>query len=195
MGAESGLSIQKWSGLFFLPCIWAHPPLIRTPFKATTTHLTSPSLTLSLAPPPPIIHPPMYRPTPGPSTALYQLPPTPPSTPLGGVSASSPLLSAYDGMDDVLPALIAFDLECVKKKYLALTILSQSELILFIISDSYTLWSGRMDSHYSGGEQPLSPSCAHKAFSNTRDGRQTGPLRRQTSTTLNQLLDGCASYH
>ncbi|KAG8944638.1 hypothetical protein FRC04_001678 [Tulasnella sp. 424] len=107
----------------------------------------------------------MYRPTPGPSTALYQLPPTPPSTPLGGVSASSPLLSAYDGMDDVLPALIAFDLD-------------------------YTLWSGRMDSHYSGGEQLLSPSCAHKAFSNTRDGRQTGPLRRQTSTTLNQLLDG-----
>lgn len=49
-----------------------------------------------------------------------------------------------------------------------------------------------MDSHYSGGEQLLSPSCAHKAFSNTRDGRQTGPLRRQSSTTLNQLLDGCA---
>ncbi|KAG9047405.1 hypothetical protein FS837_002301 [Tulasnella sp. UAMH 9824] len=53
----------------------------------------------------------MYRPTPGPSTsALYQLPPTPPSTPLGGVSSSS-LSASYDGMDDVLPALIAFDLD------------------------------------------------------------------------------------
>ncbi|KIO32412.1 hypothetical protein M407DRAFT_4570 [Tulasnella calospora MUT 4182] len=84
----------------------------------------------------------MYRPTPGPSTALYQLPPTPPSTPLGGVSSASALSAAnYDGMDDVLPALIAFDLD-------------------------YTLWSGWMDSHYSG------------------------PLRRQTPTTLNQLLDG-----
>ncbi|KAG9012947.1 hypothetical protein FRB90_006429 [Tulasnella sp. 427] len=49
----------------------------------------------------------MFRPSPDPST-LYQSPPTPPSTPSLGFD-----MSAYDGMDDVLPALIAFDLECV----------------------------------------------------------------------------------